>query len=223
MARPAAANSDPFEDDRSFEYTVDHRVEPATRARFLATIERLAEAERRRPGFLAHRGPTLVRGGAEKQEGADELWRTRIRWRDMESWLAWMDSAERRAILQQAQAGDGFRFEGRANWQGYARWLAGAQAERAPVWKTNLLVLLVLYPTVTALERLLAGLPLAPAPALLLSVILSVSITGFWLVPLAGRLYGGWLEGTWPPPRQRLALASIPLALALMALLFHRL
>ncbi|MFM7360863.1 MAG: antibiotic biosynthesis monooxygenase [Cyanobium sp.] len=215
MAVPAG--SDPFADDRSFEYAVDHRVEPAARARFLATVERLAEAERQRPGFLAHRGPTLVRGGTE------ELWLTRIRWRDMESWLAWMDSDQRRAILQQAQAGDGFRFEGRANWQGYARWLAGHQATRAPVWKTNLLVLLVLYPTVTVLERLLAGIPLAPAPALLLSVILSVTLTGFWLVPLAGRLYGGWLEGTWPPLRQRLALASIPLALALMALVFHRL
>ncbi|MFM8605286.1 MAG: antibiotic biosynthesis monooxygenase [Cyanobium sp.] len=215
MAVPAG--SDPFADDRSFEYAVDHRVEPAARARFLATVERLAEAERQRPGFLAHRGPTLVRGGTE------ELWRTRIRWRDMERWLAWMDSDQRRAILQQAQAGDGFRFEGRANWQGYARWLAGHQAARAPVWKTNLLVLLVLYPTVTVLERLLAGIPLAPAPALLLSVILSVTLTGFWLVPLAGRLYGGWLEGTWPPLRQRLALASIPLALALMALVFHRL
>lgn len=44
-----------------------------------------------------------------------------------------------------------------------------------------------------------------------------------WLVPLAGRLYGGWLEGTWPPRRRQLALASIPLALALMALLFHQL
>ncbi len=223
MARSAAANSDPFGDDHCFEYTVDHRVEPIARARFLATVERLAEAERQRPGFLAHRGPTLVRAGAEEGAGAEEVWRTRIRWRDLESWLSWMDSAERRAILQQEQAGDGFRFEGRANWQGYARWLAGQQAAKAPVWKTNLLVLLVLYPTVTALERLLAGLPLAPAPALLLSLILSVTITGFWLVPLAGRLYGGWLEGTWPPRRRRLALASIPLVLALMALLFHRL
>jgi antibiotic biosynthesis monooxygenase (ABM) superfamily enzyme len=217
MANPAEANSDPFSDDRSFEYAVDHRVEPGARPRFLATTAQLAEAERRRPGFLAHRGPTLVR------EGSEELWRTRIRWRDMESWLAWMDSAERRAILQQGRDGDGFRFEGHANWQGYARWLAGAQAWRAPVWKTNLLVLLVLYPTVTVLERLLAALPLAPAGALLLSVVLSVTITGFWLVPLAGRLYGGWLEETWPPRRRRLALASIPLALALMTLLFHRL
>jgi antibiotic biosynthesis monooxygenase (ABM) superfamily enzyme len=182
---PPAADSfdaDPFGDDRSFEYAVDHRVEPAARERFLATIERLAEAERRRPGFLAHRGPTLMRAGAEEQPGAEELWRTRIRWRDTESWLAWMDSAERRGILQQAQAGGGFRFEGRSNWQGYARWLAGAQAARAPAWKTNLLVLLVLYPTVTVLERLLAELPLAPAGALLLSVVLSVTITGFWLV-----------------------------------------
>lgn len=217
MANPAAANSDPFGDDRSFEYAVDHLVQPDARARFLATVAQLAEAERRRPGFLAQRGPTLVR------EGSEELWRTRIRWRDMESWLAWMDSAERRAILQQARDHDGFRFEGHANWQGYARWLADAQERRAPTWKTNLLVLLVLYPTVTALERLLAGLPLEPAGALLLSVVLSVTITGFWLVPLAGRLYGGWLEGTWPPLRQRLALASIPLALALMTLLFHRL
>jgi antibiotic biosynthesis monooxygenase (ABM) superfamily enzyme len=217
MARHAAAHSDRFDNDQSFEYTVDHRVAPAARARFLATIERLAEAERQRPGFLTQRGPTLLR------EGAEELWRTRIRWRDLESWLAWMDSTERREILQQARTGDGFRFEGRSNWKGYARWLAGQQAGRAPVWKTNLLVLLVLYPTVMGLERLLGGLPLAPAAALLLSVVLSVTITGFWLVPLAGRLYGGWLEGTWPPPRRRLALVSIPLALALMAFLFHRL
>jgi len=65
MANPAAANSDPFGDDRCYAYAVDHCVEPGARS-----------------GFLAHRGPTLVR------EGSEEVWRPRIRWRDMESWLA---------------------------------------------------------------------------------------------------------------------------------------
>ena len=99
--RPAIAGSDrfpepipdPFSDDRSFEYTVDHRVDPAARPRFLATMAQLAAAESRWPGFLAGQAPQLL------ERGPEEIWRSRIRWRDLESWLAWMDSEERRRIL----------------------------------------------------------------------------------------------------------------------------
>jgi antibiotic biosynthesis monooxygenase (ABM) superfamily enzyme len=124
--RPAEAGSDrlpepipdPFSDDRSFEYTVDHRVDPGARQRFLTTMAQLAAAESRWPGFLAGQAPQLL--GQDREE----LWRSRIRWRDLESWLAWMDSEERRRILSEAGTAGGFRYSGRTNWQGYARWLA---------------------------------------------------------------------------------------------------
>lgn len=223
--RPAIAGSDrfpepipdPFSDDRSFEYTVDHRVDPAARPRFLATMAQLAAAESRWPGFLAGQAPQLL------ERGPEEIWRSRIRWRDLESWLAWMDSEERRRILSEAGSGGGFRYSGRTNWQGYARWLASAQAARTPVWKSNLLVLLVLYPSVMVLGPLLRPLPLARPGAVLLSVSVSVAITGWWLVPLAARVYDGWLTGRGTAQQQTLALASIPLTLGLLWALFLRL
>jgi antibiotic biosynthesis monooxygenase (ABM) superfamily enzyme len=213
---PAAADADPFRDDRSFEYTVDHRVDPDARERFLTTMAKLAEAESRWPGFLAGRPPQrLLRGPVE-------LWRSRIRWRDLESWLAWMESEERRGLLSEAQASDRFAYAGRTNWRGYARWLASEQAARTPTWKSNLLVLLVLYPTVMVLGPLLRALPLARPGAVLLSASLSVAITGWWLVPLAARLYDGWLTGRAGRGAGACSLASILLALTLMWALFGR-
>lgn len=221
--RPAEAGSDrspapipdPFGDDRSFEYTVDHRVDPAARERFLTTMAQLAAAESHWPGFLAGQPPQLL------EQGREELWRSRIRWRDLESWLAWMDSEERRHLLSEACSGHGFRYSGHTNWQGYARWLARDQAARTPVWKSNLLVLLVLYPTVMVLGPLLRPLPLPRPGAVLVSAGMGVAITGWWLVPLAARLYDGWLTGRSTPRQRRLALASILLMLGLLWALFQ--
>jgi antibiotic biosynthesis monooxygenase (ABM) superfamily enzyme len=201
---PVEAGTDPFRDDRSFEYTVDHRVDPAARQRFLTTMAKLAEAESRWPGFLAGRPPQRLR------RGPVELWRSRIRWHNLESWLAWMESEERQTILREAQEADGFRYAGRTNWQGYARWLVGEQAARTPIWKSNLLVLLVLYPTVMLLAPLLRNLPLERPGAVLLSTSLSVAITGWWLT---GRASHG---------QRTCSLLSILLALALMWSLLER-
>lgn len=176
-------------------------------------MERLQAAERLWPGFLAARGPTLV------HSGVIEIWNTRIRWQNLESWLAWMDSEQRRTILQQATA-QGFSFQGRTNWQGYARWLNQPLAARTPIWKMNLVVLAMIYPTVMVVARISRDWSLQRPIATLLANAITVAVTGWWLIPLLARLYGGWLEGRWSRPRQRLALVSILLLLAGFLLLF---
>jgi len=92
-----------------------------------------------------------------------------------------------------------------------------------PVWKVNLLVLLVLYPTVEVLRVLLRSLPLDGPSGLLLANVCSVALTGWWLVPWVSRLCRPWLEGTGSRRGQRLTLTAILASLGLLLLLFRSL
>lgn len=191
-----------------FEFSAEHRVDPDSEGRFRDAMARLMAAERRQRGFLSHSGPTPT------ARGTLAVYTTHSRWRDLESWLAWMDSAERRAIVQHAPE-DGYTFRGTTNWRGYAQWLAKSQARVVPTWKVNLLVLLVLYPSILLVRWLMDGWPLDVPSAVLLSTVATVALTGWWLVPVASRIYAAWLEGRQSRWRAAFSLASI---LALVAL-----
>lgn len=204
-------------DDSTFAFTADHRVEPGAEGAFLDAMARLFAAEARAPGFLSHDGPTQV------ATGPPLIYRSSSRWSDLDRWVGWMDSPQRRRLLQQAhQAGGGF--QAHTNWRGYALWLARSTQGPPPAWKINLLVLLVLYPSVLVMARLLRDLPADPPTTLLLANIATVSLTGWWLVPLVQRLYGGWLERRpgsywrWAAP---LSIAAVLLLARQMALLLR--
>jgi len=207
-------------DDSTFAFTAEHRVNPEAEGAFLEAMARLFAAEAGAPGFLRHEGPTQV------AEGPPLIYRSSSRWSDLDRWVGWMDSPQRRRLLEQAhRAGGGF--EAHTNWRGYALWLArSAPAPQGapPVWKINLLVLLVLYPSVLVVARLLRDLPTDPATTLLLANIATVSLTGWWLVPLVQRLYGDWLERRsgghwrWAAP---LSIAAVLLLARQIALLLR--
>lgn len=202
-------------DDSTFEFEAEHRVTPGAEEAFLDAMARLFAAEARAPGFLSHLGPTRM------AEGPPLIYRSSSRWSDLDRWVRWMDSPERRRLLEQAHRAGG-DFEAHTNWKGYALWLARAARGAPPVWKINLLVLLVLYPSVLVVGRLLRDLPADPATTLLLANIATVSLTGWWLVPLMQRVYGGWMEHRpggpwrWAAP---LSIAAVLLLVRQIALL----
>ncbi|WP_223342645.1 hypothetical protein [Synechocystis sp. PCC 7339] len=106
--------------------------------------------------------------------------------------------------------------------EGYSRWLKQKLSQPSPVWKINLLVLLVLYPTVMGLNLLLHKPDLIDFPTwMLFSNFCSVAITGWFAVPWVSGIYQRWLEGQGTKKEQSLALASIILALLLLLQFFR--
>ncbi len=206
-------------DDPSFEYRFLHRVHAASLDRFLAIEERLKAAVKNYSGYLSEAGPTFLES---IEAGRILLYESVIRFDSIQSFLGWMDSQERRFILNPAER-EGYRFEGSADWDGYAQWLSQSVRKRVPVWKMNLLVLLVLYPTVMILNALLRPVPWDFPAALLLGNFCSVAITGWLLVPWASRVYRAWAEGTGSRRSQWLALASIVGLLFMMLQIFRAL
>lgn len=214
-----ASPSEPSGQAPPFTHRFLHRVEPAGVAAFLAVEARLMAAARRYPGFVAETAPTAV--GREPHAGR-LLYASELSFTTPGTFMGWMDCQERRDLLCAAERG-GYRYEGRSDWEGYARWLGEAGGASVPVWKVNLLVLLVLYPTVAVLRVLLKPLPLDGPTGLLLGNVCTVALTGWWLVPWVSRLCRPWLEATASRHHQRLTLASILVALGLMLQLFRAL
>lgn len=110
---------------------------------------------------------------------------------------AWLGSAERAQWMSRLDAIDICR-EDVSTLAGMERWFTLARDDRAlpPRYKTAALVLLGIYPLVLALDvvlgPLLSGLP-RPV-ALLLSLVVSVSIMVWWVLPWLTRVFAGWLR-----------------------------
>ncbi|WP_216900584.1 hypothetical protein [Synechococcus sp. CCY 9618] len=213
------APSNPGEGAPAFTYRFLHRIEPAGVERFLAVQERLMSAAHRYPGFVAETVPTPL---GRESHGQRLLYQSELSFASPDAFMGWMDSRERRALLSPAEQG-GYRYEGSSDWDGYAQWLQGSVDGELPAWKVNLIVLLVLYPSVMVLGVLLKPLPLDFPTALLLGNVCSVALTGWLLVPWASRLLQPWLEGSLGRRGRSLTLAGILLALVLMLQLFRTL
>lgn len=206
-----------------FDYRLLHRVPATAVPQFLALEQRLQAAVQTVPGYRGESGPCYV-GRIQDQpaQRCVHLYESILHFDGLQSFLQWMDSPVRRAILEPSEQ-QGYGYEGSADWEGYARWLAQSVRGSVPPWKTNLLVLLVLYPTVMGLTVALHGLPWDFPSKLLLGNVCSVAITGWVLVPWVSRLYGPWAEGRGSRRQRALALASILGVLAALLLLFRSL
>ena len=94
---------------------------------------------------------------------------------------------------------------------------------QTPNWKSAMMVLLVLYPTVMTLSRFLGPtldrLGAEPWLALWLSQVVSVSLMQWWLMPWASRPFRRWLDpvdgSNW---RSNIAGAATVLLLYLLCL-----
>ena len=120
----------------------------------------------------------------------------RVTFASLQLCLAWLDSNERRQILNEAEALLDYKYYSLLEPHSFDQWLDSRKDTPIPVWKINLLVWLALYPSVMIL--ILAGggtLGRLPLPLnLLISNAITVSITGWWFVPWLSRLYSVWLN-----------------------------
>lgn len=201
--------------DEYFEYHFAHRVTPDHQQIFLECQEQLKEIVKEYPGYISSKSTPL------RSEGDVFVAETVIRFDTLENFIGWLDSSERRQLIY-LEENAGYQFEGKVNTAGYSRWLKQKLSQPSPVWKINLLVLLVLYPTVMGLNLLLHKPDLIDFPTwMLFSNFCSVAITGWFAVPWVSGIYQRWLEGQGTKKEQSLALASILLALLLLLQFFR--
>ena len=110
--------------------------------------------------------------------------------------MTWLDSTERRHILNDAEALLSYEYDSLLETHSFDQWLNSCQGMQTPVWKINLLVWLALYPSVMIL--MLIGqnsLGVLPLPLnMLISNAITVAITGWFLVPWLSKRYGRWLQ-----------------------------
>jgi len=120
----------------------------------------------------------------------------RLCFSDVQACLAWIDSPIRRRLLNQAEVNFEHQFQSRIYKPSFDLWLTSQLPDPPPIWKMNLLIWLALYPSVMLLSLIsvhsLGELPLALN--MLISNAITVAITGWLLVPLLARAYGGWLQ-----------------------------
>ena len=120
----------------------------------------------------------------------------RLCFSNVQACLAWIDSPIRRRLLNQAEANFEHQFQSRIYKPSFDLWLTSQLPDPPPIWKMNLLIWLALYPSVMLLSLIsvhsLGELPLALN--MLISNAITVAITGWLLVPLLARAYGGWLQ-----------------------------
>lgn len=193
--------------DQSVEYHFTHRVTPDQSRIFLQCQGELKALARTYPGFIHEESTAL------QAEGDVLVSETLIRFDSLENLLGWIDSPARRKLIS-LQENTGYQFAGKVNIDGYARWLQRRLNQPSPTWKINLLVLLVLYPTVMGLNLLLQKPQFVDFSTwMLFSNFCSVAITGWWAVPWVSNIYQRWLQGEGSKKEQRWALLSIIIAL----------
>lgn len=172
---------------------ISTRVRPGKDDEYRAWERKIAIAQSKAPGLQGYRFEPPVPGVQR-----DHVIILRF---DSEANLqGWLNSPVREKLLEEAEP---FTEESHARMarSGFEQWFrdeTGA-ASTAPVWKMNLLVLLMLYPVVF-LFAMFVGTPLLSdrlhlpfALALFLGNIVSVTLTGFLVPWVAGR-FGWWLS-----------------------------
>ena len=188
------------------------RVRPGCEAEFRRWEQRIAAAQARAPGFKGYRFEPPI-------PGVQEDYVAILRFDAEASLQGWMDSPERQRLLQASEAFTE-QVQARVVRSGFAQWFAPQGAARAPAWKQNMIVLLLLYPVVFLfglwvqapfLTRL-AGLPFWLS--LFIGNIVSVLLLNR-LVPLVSGWFGWWLT-----PATENAGRSNKAGLALILLLY---
>ncbi|MFL5820586.1 MAG: antibiotic biosynthesis monooxygenase [Solirubrobacteraceae bacterium] len=173
---------------------VSHPVDPDRVDEFRAWHRRLTDAERRFPGF---RGSQMFR----PVPGVQNDWTVVVRFDTDEHLNAWLESAERKALLEEGRRFQDFDLHRVAS--PFGSWFPvggeNAAAQAPPKWKTALSVLVGLYPSVVLLTIGVDELWKGPLWAsLLVGNILSVSALTWVVMPRVTRALRFWLA---PDPR----------------------
>ena len=173
-----------------FDYLIQAQVRQSDLAEYKQLQESLRQAALQSKGFIEqeHSYQQLDNGLIECN--------VRLCFRDVQACLAWIDSPIRRRLLNQAEANFKHQFQSKVHKPSFDLWLTSQLPDPPPIWKMNLLIWLALYPSVMLLSLIsvhsLGELPLALN--MLISNAITVAVTGWLLVPLLAKAYGGWLQ-----------------------------
>ena len=191
-----------------FDYLVQARVRQPDLAEYKQLQESLRQAALQSKGFIEQENSYQ-----QLDNGLIEC-NVRLCFSDVQACLAWIDSPIRRRLLNQAEVNFEHQFQSRIYKPSFDLWLTSQLPDPPPIWKMNLLIWLALYPSVMLLSLIsvhsLGELPLALN--MLISNAITVAITGWLLVPLLAKAYGGWLQ----TQSHRLNLAGSGSILALL-------
>jgi uncharacterized protein len=168
-----------------------HGVASGKEDEFLAIQERLATAS---SAFAGYEGTVVL-----APESGNE-WLSVLRFRTAKQLGAWLDSAERDHALPGLRSSLSKGFSSVSSTTPFATTVRVQDGKTlmTPNWKSAMLVLLVLYPTVMVLSRFLGPIVdragAEPWLALWISQIFSVSALQWWLMPNVTRPFRGWLD-----------------------------
>ena len=176
-------------------------VEPGREEAFQAWAEQMQASQ---ATFQGYRG-TLVQAPVS---AAVPYWTTLVRFATAAQLDAWLASADRAALLGEADP-QVSRWQSQRMASPFAGWFPAAPNQAAPAaWKQTALVLLVLFPVVMLeirfLSPLLAGLPLAVST--FIGNALSVSLVSWPLMMFAVWGLGWWLR---PDPAHRARMEAL--------------
>ena len=172
------------------------RVASESESDFLRWEKKMFEATARAPGFIGQRLDRPV-------AGVNDRWVITLTFDTDQNLTGWLESPQRAALLESGQ-----QFHRdltiRKGAHGFGFWFRdgqGAKPSAMVIFKSNIVVLLVLYPIVFLWDFLI-GRPYLTALgvpfwlALFVGNFVSTQITGWWAVPQAFGWFGKWLAPT---------------------------
>ncbi|MEV6321926.1 antibiotic biosynthesis monooxygenase [Nocardia sp. NPDC051787] len=168
-----------------------HSVARGKEAEFAATEARLVAVSSEFPGF---------EGAALFPSGESGRWFSVLRFRTGGQLSDWMRSAERAAALPELRSKltEDFTVDAQTTPFGSTVRTVHGKTRMTPTWKTAMLVLLVLYPTVMTLSRFLGPvldrIGAQPWLAMWLSQIVSVGLMSYFLSPAVAARFRRWLD-----------------------------
>ncbi|QLL05084.1 antibiotic biosynthesis monooxygenase [Mycobacterium vicinigordonae] len=168
-----------------------HSVAPGKESEFVVAQRNLTLASTTFPGY---------EGTALFPPDRDGQWMSVLRFRTAGQLGGWIRSQERQQALPRLrdELSRDFAELPRSAPFGSTVRVADGQTKITPAWKSAMLVVLCLYPTVMLLSRWLAPvlshLGLQQAPAVFLGNVISVVLLQWVLVPAASRPFRRWLD-----------------------------
>ena len=186
--------SDQEQPSESVSAVIATRLPPEREVAFLEWQHEVMAAESRFEGFRGHRleGPT---------PGVRDDWVMQLSFDTEEHLSAWLQSDERRELLAEGAAFNENMSVTRPA-VGFGFWAPGPRA-KDPVFKHNLLVLLMLYPLVF-LWGYFVSAPLIDSHgvpiwlSLFIGNLVSTQLLGWFLVPWVFSRFSWWLDGDAP-------------------------
>ena len=174
-----------------FVYTIHSSVGASERQEYQTIQERMNHAALAFSGYL---GQDVAY--EDSGNGSTLKVTTHVRFEELEQCLRWLDSPQRRELLNEAEELIGYHYRFHLEAGSFDQWIQAKGASRTPIWKVNLLVWLALYPSVMVLMWV-SGSTLGSLPLplnMLISNLITVLLTGYLLVPWLSRVYTNWLS-----------------------------